>query len=91
VIHYDPVITDDPELQRLKEEVALLLKQQDERLTLHDFRMVQGRRHMNLVFDVPLPGDLRGRENKIRQSIEQILNEEGPLTYHVKITFDTAQ
>ena len=91
VIHYDPVITDDPELQRLKEEVALLLKQQDERLTLHDFRMVQGHRHMNLVFDVPLPGDLRGRENKIRQSIEQILNEEGPLTYHVKITFDTAQ
>ena len=91
LIHYDPVITDDPELQRLKAAAELLLQQQDERLTLHDFRMVQGRRHMNLVFDVPLPGDLQGKESKIRQSIEQILNEEGPLTYHVKITFDTAQ
>ena len=91
LIHYDPVITDDPELQRLKAAAELLLQQQDERLTLHDFRMVQGRRHMNLVFDVPLPGDLRGKEEKIRKSIEEQLNEEGPLTYHVKITFDLPQ
>jgi len=91
VIHYDPVVTDDPELQRLKTEVSALLRQQDERLALHDFRMIQGRRHMNLVFDVNLPGDLRGKEARIRQGIEDILNEEGPLTYHVKITFDTAE
>jgi cation diffusion facilitator family transporter len=91
VIHYDPIITDDPELQRLKTETARLLEQWDARLTLHDFRMVQGRRHMNLVFDVNLPGDLRGREDQIRQGIEQALNDEGPLVYHVKITFDMAE
>ncbi len=90
VIHYDPVVTDDPELRRLKEEVSILLQQQDSRLTLHDFRMVQGRRHMNLMFDVPLPSDLRGKEERIRLGIEEILNEEGPLQYHVKITFDSA-
>lgn len=90
VIHYDPVITDDPELTELKETVSALLVRQDPRLTLHDFRMVQGRRHMNLVFDVPLPGDLRGEENRIRQSIENALNEEGPMVYHVKITYDNA-
>ncbi len=88
VIHYDPVVTDDPELRRLKAEVSRLLEQWDERLTLHDFRMIQGRKHMNLVFDVPLPEDLRGKENQIRTGIEEILNQEGPLTYHVKITFD---
>ena len=91
VIHYDPVITDDPELTRLKTETAALLRQQDERLELHDFRMIQGRKHMNLVFDVDLPGDLRGMEDRIRCFVEEALNEEGPLTYHVKITFDTAQ
>ena len=90
VIHYDPVITDDPELQRLKEEVSRLLKQYDERLTLHDFRMVQGRKHMNLVFDVALPSELRGAEKQIRQGIEDTLNEEGPMVYHVKITYDNA-
>jgi len=90
VIHYDPVILDDPELTRLKAETQLLLLQQDPRLTLHDFRMVQGRKHMNLVFDVPLPNDLLGKKQQIRRYIEEALNKEGPLVYHVKITFDLA-
>ena len=88
VIHYDPIITDDPELQRLKAETFRLLKQMDERLSLHDFRMVPGRRHMNLVFDVPLPEDLEANKARIRQNIEEALNEEGPMVYHVKITYD---
>ena len=60
VIHYDPIVTDDPVLNRLKEICSQLLQSKDPRLTLHDFRMVQGRHHMNLIFDVPLPMDLRG-------------------------------
>ena len=91
VIHYDPIVTDDPELRQLKEETSRLLSQWDDRLTLHDFRMVQGRRHMNLLFDVNLPGDLRNKETRIREYVEQGLNEEGDLRYHVKITFDTAE
>ena len=90
VIHYDPTITDDPELQRLKEEAARLLQQQDGRLSLHDFRMIQGRKHMNLVFDVPLPNDLLDKKQEIRRYIEDALNNDGPLQYHVKITFDNA-
>ncbi len=90
VIHYDPVVTDDPALTALKEQVSALLRREDPRLTLHDFRMVQGRRHMNLVFDVALPGDLRGREEAIRQGVEQALNQSSEGIYHVKITFDTA-
>jgi len=91
VIHYDPIVTDDPELLELKEETSRLLEQWDPRLTLHDFRMIQGRRHMNLVFDVNLPGQLQGRESRIRDYVEQALNEEGELRYHVKITFDMAE
>ena len=90
VIHYDPVITDDPELRRLKDKTAALLQHRDGRLQLHDFRMVCGRKHMNLVFDVPLPNDLLQSKEDIRREIENTLNEEGPLVYHVKITFDNA-
>ena len=90
VIHYDPIITDDPERNRLKEEVSRLLQLQDSRLSLHDFRMIQSRKHMNLVFDVALPNDLLGKKAAIREYIEDWLNEEGPLVYHVKITFDNA-
>ena len=89
-IHYDPIVTDDPELNRLKAEVAALLLHFDARLTLHDFRMVQGKVHQNLIFDVALPSDLRGREKAIRQSVEDSLNPKGQRNYHAIITFDTA-
>ena len=88
VIHYDPVVTDDPELTALKERVSDLLQERDHRLSLHDFRMVQGKRHMNLVFDVALPTDLQGQEEAIQQTVEDSLNADGERVYHVKITFD---
>ena len=87
VIHYDPIVTDDPEIICLKEQAQRLLKQQDERLELHDFRMVRGRRHMNVMFDVPLPQSLRSREEEIRRYVEDAMNG-GAAVYHVKITFD---
>lgn len=90
VIHYDPVVTDDPELNRLKEACTELLKQRDPRLSLHDFRMVPGKVHMNLIFDVSLPSDLREQERSIRQDIEDTLNTRDVKTYHVIITFDAA-
>ncbi len=91
VIHYDPVVTDDPELTRLREEVSRILQQQDERLNLHDFRMVQGKRHMNLVFDVALPNDLQPHREQIRRNVEESMNEEGPMVYHIHITYDNTE
>lgn len=91
VIHHDPVITEDPELNRLKERCTQLLQQLDRRLSLHDFRMIQGRRHMNLVFDVALPSDLRPRRQELRSVLEETLNREGPMVYHVIINYDVAE
>lgn len=88
VIHYDPVVTNDPELTRLRECCGMLLRCRDPRLSLHDFRMVPGRNHMNLVFDVVLPWDLRGQEESIRLEIEEFLNRETNRAYHIRITFD---
>ena len=90
VIHYDPVVSDDPELQRLKDKCQSLLRQQDERLTLHDFRMIQGQRHMNLVFDVALPSDLRQQQREIRSELECALSREENRVYHVIINYDVA-
>jgi len=90
VIHYDPVVTEDPELNRLKDRCTQLLLQRDQRLSLHDFRMIQGRKHMNLVFDVSLPSDLRTQRQDLRNSLEEALNREGPMVYHVIINYDVA-
>lgn len=90
VIHYDPVVTDDPELRRLKRRCQELLQQQDPRLTLHDFRMIQGKLHMNLVFEVALPSDLRQQQREIRSELECSLSREENRVYHVIINYDVA-
>ena len=90
VIHYDPVVMDDPEAERLRQLVITILKVKDDRLSIHDFRMVQGQGHENLIFDVLLPNDLKGQEKNIQKSIETALNTIEPKTYYTKITFDTA-
>ena len=90
VIHYDPVVTDDPVLTALKSKVLCLLQAKDSRLSLHDFRMVPGKKHMNLVFDVALPRDLKDKGEELRSWVEDTLNAEGDMVYHVIITFDVA-
>ena len=88
VIHYDPVVTDSPELNRLRDAVSGWLKATDPRLSIHDFRMVQGKVHTNLIFDVALPRDLRGQEKALRTGLEAHLNRDSAVTYHLVITFD---
>lgn len=90
VIHYDPIVTDDPEAERLRQLVLTILHVRDERLSIHDFRMVQGQGHENLIFDILLPRDLKGQEKSIQNAIETALNNIEPKTYYTKITFDTA-
>ena len=88
VIHYDPVVTDDPELTRLHILVDAYLTDFDPRLKSHDFRMVQGTGHTNLIFDVVLPADLRSQEQSIRQHLLDSLARE-QTTYYLVITFDS--
>ncbi len=87
VIHYDPVVTDDQELNRLREKVRGLVKAFDESLSIHDFRMVKGPGHTNLIFDVAVPFALKAQKAKIRECIAQGLAQE-PTKYYTIITFD---
>lgn len=90
VIHYDPIITNDPELTRLRTCCESMLASIDPRLRLHDFRMVHGSGHTNLIFDVALPADMTGKETAICAHLEGALShQEGKRIYTV-ITFDPA-
>ena len=88
VIHYDPVVTGDPELERMRMLVETILRVRDQRLSIHDFRMVSDRKNTNLLFDVALPMELQGEEEVIRNALEEALNELGEKRYHTVITFD---
>ena len=89
VIHYDPVVVGDEELNEMRQIVSQLLAQQDSRLTLHDFRMVRGKGHTNLIFDVALPFDLKGKEKHLKKGIEKALAQlQQGVAYYTVITFD---
>ena len=89
VIHYDPVVVGDPEQDSLRHTVADALQSVDTRLNLHDFRLVRGSEHTNLIFDVALPTDLNGREKDIRQVIDRALeSRDDKMKYYTVITFD---
>ena len=89
VIHYDPVVVGDPEQDSLRQTVADALQSVDARLNLHDFRLVRGSGHTNLIFDVALPTDLNGREKEIRMIIDRALEARGDkMKYYTVITFD---
>ena len=55
VIHMDPIDTDDAAVAALRAQVAELVKKVDPALTIHDFRVVRGTTHDNLIFDAVLP------------------------------------
>ncbi len=88
VIHYDPVITDDPELTRMKTLVSSYLADIDPRLAIHDFRMLTVGASLRLFFDVALPMDLTGREADIKARLDRALKEGEPAPCQTFITFD---
>ena len=90
VIHYDPVVTNDPKLDRMRTLVTAILKVRDERMSIHDFRMVPGAGHTNIIFDVALPMELRGQEKTIQAALETALNDLGEEKFYTVITFDHA-
>ena len=90
VVHYDPVITDDPELTRIHQVVDSILTEFDHRLHTHDFRMVDGPGHTNLIFDIVLPSDLAKNEKAIKAHLDTALKEKETKTYYTVITFDPA-
>ena len=88
VIHYDPVVTGDPEIDRVRIQVQNILHHIDSRITIHDFRMVRGQGHTNLIFDMALPAELMAKQKGIKQQLDDSLNDLEQTTYYTVITFD---
>ena len=87
VIHYDPVVTDDEELNRMRQLVSREVTSIDSRLSIHDFRMVRGPKHTNLIFDLVIPYEMDGEKEKLKAIIDQRVQFEDS-KYYTVITFD---
>ena len=87
VIHYDPIVTDDEELNAARALVEQEIKSIDESLSLHDFRMVRGPGHTNLIFDLVIPYSMEDRKAELKARIDERLQRQDR-KYYTVITFD---
>ena len=70
VIHMDPVVTDDGITEETRERVQTLIHCIDDAINIHDFRMVAGPTHTNLIFDAVVPFHFRLTDDEVRQKIQ---------------------
>ncbi len=75
VIHMDPVEQGNSVVSETREKVEKTIKNIDERITIHDFRMVVGNTHTNLIFDAVIPYDIKMSDTEIKNLISEKINE----------------
>lgn len=82
-IHMDPIDTKNKQLAHLKERVRMAVYALDPELSIHDFRMVNGDTHVNLVFDVVVPYDSKITLNDVHSACEKEFENDETKYYFV--------
>ncbi len=83
VIHMDPICTNDERVSEARIKVAEAVKRLDGRITIHDFRMVEGPTHTNFIFDAVLPHDLKMTDAVAKEKLTQIITDNFENTFAV--------
>ncbi|MCI9274020.1 MAG: cation transporter [Clostridiales bacterium] len=87
VIHMDPIATDDQKVNSVHQKVAVLVKLIDPSVTIHDFRMVEGTSHTNLIFDVVVPHKFRLNDEQVVDAVRSAVKTMDE-SYEVVINVD---
>ena len=82
VIHMDPVQNEDPETIHLRKQVLEIIQSIDPVISMHDFRIVKGPTHSNLIFDVVIPMKFSMTPGGLTQGIEQAVKKNKPGLLH---------
>ena len=88
VIHMDPIVTNDPVINDLKAQVKEFAKTIDPRLSIHDFRMVMGPTHSNIIFDIAIPIGFKQSPSELAKALDTAIKSINP-DYYTVITVDT--
>lgn len=87
VIHMDPIQTDNEKVAAYKELAMKVCAEIYEGMKLHDFRMVEGNTHTNLIFDVVVPHCFRMSDAEIQREIDEKIKEQDKKLFTV-VTVD---
>lgn len=83
VIHMDPICTDDETVVSMREQVAQLARGIDPHITIHDFRMVAGPTHTNVIFDAVVPHRFPEPDDAVKAEISARIAAQWPDTFAV--------
>ena len=89
-IHMDPVAVNDPEVRELKHKVADLAKEVLDAITIHDFRVVKGDTHTNLIFDMVVPFSCKCTDREMADMVADKIKEKLGNNYYAVIDVDRA-
>ncbi len=74
-IHMDPIVVDDEKINSLRQMTNDIVKGIDESLSIHDFRVVDGPTHTNLIFDLLLPPGYKKNHDELVNIINENLGK----------------
>ncbi len=90
-IHMDPILIDDPDTNKYKELVKQFIEKENKGYHFHDFRILSGKKRINLIFDMIVPANIdneANRENIKKDLLSFIADRYGKKVYLV-INFDS--
>lgn len=87
IIHYDPIVTKDEQVGNLRKWLSSHVQKIDERLTIHDLRIIPGQMQTKMIFDCVVPHEFYMSDEELIQQIQTMVSEEYP-GYHCMITID---
>ncbi|MCC8150543.1 MAG: hypothetical protein LIO96_03550 [Lachnospiraceae bacterium] len=88
VIHMDPVVTMDERVQLLKGKATSIIHAIDPKIGVHDFRVVAGPTHSNLIFDVLVPFRYQLTDKQLEEKIKETVKAELGEEYFCAINVD---
>ncbi|MBR6727911.1 MAG: cation-efflux pump, partial [Clostridia bacterium] len=86
-IHLDPIVTDVPAVTEWREKVTEYAKKCHNGIRIHDFRMVPGTTHTNLIFDIEVPFEVKKSDSELKAELAAAIAAEAPDFFAV-ITVD---
>ena len=85
-IHMDPVVIGNEKVDNLKQLIIDTIKEYDSSLEIHDFRIVEGKTHTNILFDCVVPYEKNyTREEVVKYLINNIKPENEKYYYVIEI------
>ena len=73
-IHMDPIVTDDEEINQMRELVEKQVSEMNKEYSIHDFRMTDGGEHINLIFDLVVPRDSKIDIKEVQKEAQERLH-----------------